>query len=188
MTSGWNEAQFGILFCEPECFFLSSVVHSSCLDFSLIITDKNVFFRFLLIVINFLIFRLVSCFRSQVPVSNYLSLPFCWFQICLSFPFRPFPCLALRFFLDRIQNLCFPSCRIRYGFQQSRRVCPGFITWLQQSEKFLDQGTVTRPPSSIYARVNWSVIRARCTRVQGHPRNLFRRPWIIGFLSLKHHT
>ena len=68
MTSGWNEAQFGILFCEPVCFFFSSVVRSSCQDFSVIITDKNVFFRFLLIVIkNFLIFRLESlCFRSQV--------------------------------------------------------------------------------------------------------------------------
>ena len=30
-----------------------SVVRSSCQDFSVIITDKNVFFRFLLIVINF---------------------------------------------------------------------------------------------------------------------------------------
>ena len=28
-------------------------------------------------------------------------------------------------------SLCFPSRRIRYGFQQSRRVSPGFITWLQ---------------------------------------------------------
>ena len=37
----------------------------------------------------------------------------------------------LRFFLDRIQNLYFPSHSIRYGVQQSRRVSPGFITWLQ---------------------------------------------------------
>ena len=44
-----------------------------------------------------------------------------------------------------------------------------------QSEKFLDLGTVTRPPSSIYARVNCFVICNWCTRVQGHPRNLFRR-------------
>ena len=50
-----------------------------------------------------------------------------------------------------------------------------------------DLGTVTRP-SSIYARVNCSVIRDWCTRVQGHPRNLFRRPWIFGLSSLKHHT
>ena len=28
-------------------------------------------------------------------------------------------------------NLCCPSRRIRYGVQQSRRVSPGFITWLQ---------------------------------------------------------
>ena len=57
-----------------------------------------------------------------------------------------------------------------------------------QSEKFLDLGTVTRPPSSIYARVNCFVIRDWCTRVQGHPRNLFRRPWNFGLSSLKHHT
>ena len=44
----------------------------------------------------------------------------------------------------------------------------------------LDLGTVTRPPSNIYARLNCSVIRDRCTRVQGHPRNLFRPPWIFG--------
>ena len=52
-------------------------------------------------------------------------------------------------------------------------------TVLVQSEKFLDLpvGTVTRPPCSIYARVNCFVIRDWCTRVQGHPRNLFRRPW-----------
>ena len=65
----------------------------------------------------FLIFRLESlCFCSKVSVSNYLSFPYCWFQICLYFPFRHFPCLVLRFFLDRIQNRCFPSRRIRYGF------------------------------------------------------------------------
>ena len=58
----------------------------------------------------------------------------------------------------------------------------------QQSEKFLDLGTVTRPPSSIYARVNCFVIRDLCTRVQGHPRNLFRRPWNFGLSSQKHHT
>ena len=57
-----------------------------------------------------------------------------------------------------------------------------------QSEKFLDLGTVTRPPCSIYARVHWSVVRDWCTRVQGHPRNLFRRPWIFGLSSQKHHT
>ena len=57
-----------------------------------------------------------------------------------------------------------------------------------QSEKFLDLGTVMRPPSSIYARVNCFVIRDWYTRVQGHPRNLFRRPWIFGLLSPKHHT
>ena len=59
---------------------------------------------------------------------------------------------------------------------------------LEQSEKFLDLGTVTRPPSSIYARVNCSVIRDWCTRVQGHPRNLFRRTWNFGLSSLKPHT
>ena len=60
---------------------------------------------------------------------------------------------------------------------------------LIQSEKFLDLGTVTRPPSNIYARVNCSVIRYRCTRVQGHLRNLFRRPSSdFGLSSLKHHT
>ena len=48
--------------------------------------------------------------------------------------------------------------------------------------------TVTRPPSSIYARVNCSVIRDWCTRVQGHPRNLFRRPWNFGLSSPKHNT
>ena len=58
----------------------------------------------------------------------------------------------------------------------------------EQSEKFLDLGTVTRPPSSIYARVNCFVMRDWCTRVQGHPRNLFRRPWNFGLSSLKHHT
>ena len=61
-------------------------------------------------------------------------------------------------------------------------------TRFAQSEKFLDLGTVTRPPSSIYARVNCLVIRDWCTRVQGHPRNLFRRPWNFGLSSLKHHT
>ena len=35
---------------------------------------------------------------------------------------------------------------------------------LSQSEKFLDLGTVTRPPSNIYARLNCSAIRDRCTR------------------------
>ena len=66
---------------------------------------------------------------------------------------------------------------------------PNFWTWqLEQSEKFLDLGTVTWPPSSIYARVNCSVIRDWCTRVQGHPRNLFRRPWNFGLSSQKHHT
>ena len=55
----------------------------------------------------------------------------------------------------------------------------------EQSEKFLDLGTVTRPLSSIYARVNCSVIRDWCTRVQGHPRNLFRRPWNFGFWFFK---
>ena len=58
----------------------------------------------------------------------------------------------------------------------------------KQSEKFLDLGTVTRPPSSIYARVTCFVIRDWCTRVQGHQRNLFRRPWNFGLSSLKHHT
>ena len=63
---------------------------------------------------------------------------------------------------------CCPSCcgDIRQSGQTHR---------VSQSEKFLDLGTVTRPPSSIYARVNCSVIRDWCTRVQGHPRNLFRR-------------
>ena len=42
--------------------------------------------------------------------------------------------------------------------------------------------------SSIYARVNCSVVRDWCTRVQGHPRNLFQRPWNFGLSSLKHHT
>ena len=32
------------------------------------------------------------------------------------------------------------------------------------------------------------VIRDWCTRVQGHPRNLFRRPWNFGLSSLRHHT
>ena len=64
----------------------------------------------------------------------------------------------------------------------------GILSLPQQSEKFLDLGTVTRPPSNIYARVNCSVIRDRCTRVQGHPWNLFQRPWIFGLSSLKHHT
>ena len=27
----------------------------------------------------------------------------------------------------------------------------------------------------------------RCTRVQGHPQNLFRRPWIFGLSSQRHH-
>ena len=63
-----------------------------------------------------------------------------------------------------------------------------FLFLFTQSEKFLDLGTVTRPPSNIYARVNCSVIRDRCTRVQGHPRNLFQRPWIFGLSSQKHHT
>ena len=58
---------------------------------------------------------------------------------------------------------------------------------LKQSDKFLDLGTLTRLPSNIYARVNWSAIRDRCTRIQGHQWNLFRRPWIFGLLSLKHH-
>ena len=57
------------------------------------------------------------------------------------------------------------------------------LSKFQQSEKFLDLGTVTRAPSNIYARVNCSVIRDRCTRVQGHPRNLFQRPWIFGLSS-----
>ena len=63
-----------------------------------------------------------------------------------------------------------------------------FPLTFQQSEKFLDRGTVTRPPCRIYACVNWSVVRDRCTRVQGHPRNLFRRPWIFGLSSQKQHT
>ena len=48
---------------------------------------------------------------------------------------------------------------------------PGMVgKGVLHSEKFLDLGTLTRPPSNIYARVNWSVIRGRCTRVlQGHP-------------------
>ena len=54
--------------------------------------------------------------------------------------------------------------------------------------RVVDLGTVTRPPGNIYARVNCSVIRVRCTRVQRHPRNLFRRPWIFRLSSLKHHT
>ena len=57
-----------------------------------------------------------------------------------------------------------------------------------QSKKFLDLGTLTRPPSNIYTPVNWSVIRGGCTRAQGHRRNLFRRPWIFGLLSIKHRT
>ena len=64
----------------------------------------------------------------------------------------------------------------------------GVPTHSEQSEKFLDLGTVTRPPSSIYARVNCFVIRDWCTRVQGHPRNLFRRPSNFGLSSQKHHT
>ena len=60
---------------------------------------------------------------------------------------------------------------------------PSLLPWTVR-----DLGTVTRPPSNIYARVNCSIIRHRCTRVQGHPRNLFRRPWIFGLSSLKHHT
>ena len=80
----------------------------------------------------FLNFRLESlCFRSQVSVPNYLSFPFSWFQISLSFPFRHFPWLVLRFFLDRIQNLCFPSRHTWYGVQQFRRISPTFITWLK---------------------------------------------------------
>ena len=64
----------------------------------------------------------------------------------------------------------------------------GISQTAEQPEKFLDLGTVTRPPSSIYARVNCFVIRDWCTRVQGHPRNLFRRPWNFGLSSQKHHT
>ena len=83
----------------------------------------------------FLIFRLESlCFHSQASVSNYLSFPYCWFQICLYFPFRRFPSLVLRFFLDRIQNRCFPSRRMRYFFFNNPGWSPrpgGFITWLQ---------------------------------------------------------
>ena len=57
-----------------------------------------------------------------------------------------------------------------------------------QSEKFLDLGILMRPRSNIYAHVNWSAICGRWSRVQGQPRNLFRRPWIFRLLSLKHHT
>ena len=79
---GMERSSVEILFCEPAGFFLSSVVRSSCLDFSLIITDKNVFFHFLLIV-NF-DFRLKSScfcsFRFQITcrfcllVSNVLAV------------------------------------------------------------------------------------------------------------------
>ena len=48
--------------------------------------------------------------------------------------------------LNRIQNLCFPSRRIRYGFQQFRRVSPGFITWLQ----FCLFSYLLRKPSTIW--------------------------------------
>ena len=85
----------------------------------------------------------------------------------------------------------FPSTKTEQRYRCRPRLAPQFFfrpTMLAQSEKFLDQGTVTRPPSNIYARVNCSVIRDRCTRVQGHPRNLFQRPWIFGLSSLKHHT
>ena len=55
---------------------------------------------------------------------------------------------------------------------------------LAQSEKFLDLGTVTRPPSSIYARVNCSVIRDWCTRVQGIRETCFDDHAISGFRRL----
>ena len=72
-------------------------------------------------------------FVPKFSVSNYLSFLFCLFQIGSYFPFRHFPCLVLSFFLDRIQNLCFPSRSIRYGFEQSRLISQarGFITWLE---------------------------------------------------------
>ena len=99
----------------------------------------------------FLIFRLESlCFRSQVSVPNYLSFPFSWFQISLSFPFCHFPCLVLRFFLDRIQNLCFPSRRTWYGVQQSRRISPTFITWL----KFCLFSFLLRKPSKTWCETS----------------------------------
>ena len=52
----------------------------------------------------------------------------------------------------------------------------------QPAEKFRDLGTVTRPPSSIYARVNCSIIRDWCTRVQGHiSENCFDDHGFSGF-------
>ena len=57
-----------------------------------------------------------------------------------------------------------------------------------QAEKLLDLGTLTRPPSTRRARKEVRLMCGRCTRVQGHPRIWFRRPWIFGLLSLKHHT
>ena len=149
VTSGWNEAQFGILFCEPVCFFFSSVVRSSCQDFSVIITDKNVFFRSCWSSLIFDFLGLSRCvFVPKFSVSNYLSFPFCLFQIGSYFPFRHFPCLVLSFFLDRIQNLCFPSRSIRYGFEQSRLISQarGFITWLE----FLSFSYLLRKPSTIW--------------------------------------
>ena len=74
--------------------------------------------------------------------------------------------------VPNVRQSCFPTHDHDWNVKSTHHVSEA----IQQSEKFLDLGTVTRPPSNIYARVNCSVIRYRCTRVQGHPRNLFRRP------------
>ena len=122
---GWNEAQFGILFCEPARFFLSSVVRSSCQDFSLIITDKNVLFRFLLIVINFWFLGLSRC----------VFVPKFWFQIICRFRIVGFKfACRFRFVIFRVWYWEFSWIEFRiyvfqavvYGtvFQQSQRVSP----------------------------------------------------------------
>ena len=72
-----------------------------------------------------LIFRLESlCFCSQVSVSNCLSFPYCWFQICLYFPLRHFPCLVLRFSWIEFRIYVFQAVVYGTVFQQSRLVSP----------------------------------------------------------------
>ena len=128
MTSGWNEAQFGILFCEPACFFLSSVVRSSCLDFSLIITN---FFRFLLNVIFDL--KLDVIVFSFLSVSNYLFVASVFVGFKFAFRFR-FVILRVWYWdISWIESRIYVFQAVVYGtvFNQSRRVSPGFITGLQ---------------------------------------------------------
>ena len=114
--------------------------------------------------------------KSEASVKEYL-LSCQWFNLHVHSISFIVPVLSCLFLLSSFTLALAIGCSIRIRIR---------IFFIGIMTCFSSVCHVTRPPSTIYACVNRSVVCDRCTRGQGHSRNLFRRRF-SGF-CLKHHT